>query len=61
MYTGSWQTRTHVPYAAALTRPPASTVVITTRHELGAKMLSHQAGGTSILRVTTISFLLKRA
>src|SRR5262244_3901261 len=49
MYMGSWQTRVQVPNAAALTRPCASTVVISVRQELGAKMLSHHSGLTSIL------------
>src|SRR6516162_8885533 len=48
MYMGSWQTRVQVPNAAALTRPCRSTVVISTRHELGAKTLSHHRGSTSI-------------
>src|SRR5258706_14067438 len=49
MYMGSWQTRVQVPNAAAFTRPVPSTVVISTKHELGAKMLSHHSGLTSIL------------
>src|SRR5262249_14570483 len=49
MYIGSWQTRVQVPNAAALTRPSLSTVVISARHELGAKTLSHHAGWTSTL------------
>ena len=48
MYMGSWHTRVQVPNAAAFTRPSRSTVVISTRHELGAKMLSHHSGLTSI-------------
>ena len=54
MYMGSWHTRVQVPNAAAFTRPSRSTVVISTRHELGAKMLSHHSGLTSIFgRVAT--------
>src|SRR5262245_24987566 len=49
MYMGSWHTRVQVPNAAALTRPCGSTVVISVRQELGAKMLSHHSGLTSIL------------
>src|SRR5262249_6708603 len=48
MYMGSWQTRVQVPNAAALTRPCWSTVVISTRHELGANTLSHHRGSTTI-------------
>jgi hypothetical protein len=48
MYMGSWHTRVQVPNAAAFTRPSRSTVVISTKHELGAKMLSHHSGLTSI-------------
>src|SRR5215471_12302945 len=55
MYMGSWHTRVHVPKAAALTRPPRSTVVISTRQELGAKMLSHHSGLTSILLGRTLT------
>src|SRR6267142_214930 len=51
MYIGSWQTRVQVPKAAALTRPSLSAVVMITRQELGAKMLSHHSGRTSILFV----------
>src|SRR5215467_16364367 len=51
MYIGSWHTRVQVPKAAALTRPSLSAVVISTRQELGAKMLSHHSGRTSILVV----------
>src|SRR5262245_11045069 len=51
MYIGSWHTRVQVPNAAALTRPSLSAVVISTRQELGAKMLSHHSGRTSILFV----------
>src|SRR3954447_17227507 len=51
MYIGSWQTRVHVPNAAALTRPSLSAVVMMTRQELGAKMLSPHSGRTSILFV----------
>src|SRR5215475_14101151 len=48
MYMGSWQTRVQVPKAAALTLPSRSTVVISTRQELGAKMLSHHSGLTPL-------------
>src|SRR5262245_61668361 len=51
MYMGSWPTRVQVPKAAAFTRPSWSTVVISVRHELGAKTLSHHSGLTSILSV----------
>src|SRR5213080_3512957 len=51
MYIGSWHTRVQVPKAAALTRPSLSAVVMMTRQELGAKMLSHHSGRTSILFV----------
>src|SRR5215510_10766921 len=51
MYIGSWHTRVQVPNAAALTRLSLSAVVIRTRQELGAKMLSHHSGRTSILFV----------
>src|SRR2546421_6333971 len=49
MYIGSWHTRVQVPKAAAFTCPSLSTVVISTRHELGAKILSHHSGRISIL------------
>src|SRR5690242_13878495 len=49
MYIGSWHTRVQVPKAAAFTRPSRSTVVMRTRQEEGAKMLSHHSGRTSIL------------
>src|SRR5215468_7096361 len=55
MYMGSWQTRVQVPKAAALTLPSRSTVVISTRQELGAKMLSHHSGLTSILLAGTVA------
>jgi hypothetical protein len=45
--TGSWLMHTQLPYAAALTRPAASTVVITTRQELGANSRSQCLSGTS--------------
>src|SRR5262249_60110440 len=48
MYMGSWQTRGQVPNAAALTVPCRSMVVISTRHELGARTLSHHRRSTSI-------------
>jgi hypothetical protein len=51
MYMGSWQTRVQVPNAAAFTFPPVHRV-ISARHELGAKMLSHHSGLTSILVVS---------
>src|SRR4029450_2655759 len=47
-YMGWWQRRVQVPNAAAFTPPCRSTVVISTRHELGAKTLSHHRGSTSI-------------
>src|SRR5262249_62315545 len=50
MYVGWWRTRVQVRNAAAWTRSCRSTVVISTRHELGAKTLSHPRGSTSIFK-----------
>src|SRR5882724_7779219 len=61
MYIGSWQTRVQVPKAAALTRPSLSAVVMSTRQELGAKMLSHHSGRTSILFVMDHTDFLESA
>jgi hypothetical protein len=44
-----------VPNAAAFTFPCASMVVISTRHELGAKMLSHHSGLTSIFFASEVT------
>jgi hypothetical protein len=50
-----------VPNAAAFTRPLPSTVVISVRHELGAKMLSHHSGLTSIFLTDLVADIIKRS
>src|SRR5262249_8929003 len=55
MYMGSWQTRVQVPKAAALTLPSPATGVISTRQELGPRMLAHHSQLTSVLLADTVA------